>query len=137
MILVDTSVWSLALRRTSGSGPIHPAAARLRRSIEDDEDVRLPGIVLQEVLSGVRHPEQLARLRSGLRGFPVEVATEEIHVRAAEIFNGCRAAGIAGSATDCLIAATADRLGARLLTVDGDYARMAGVVALDLVDWAA
>lgn len=135
MIVVDTSVWSHALRRASEPDPPHPAVALLRRLIEQDADLCIPGVVLQELLSGVRHEAQFRRLRRVLHTFPVVLATEEAHVAAAQLFNACRSGGVAATAIDCLIAATATQAEAKLLAIDGDYEHMARVVPLELVDW--
>ena len=136
MIIVDTSVWSLALRRSKAGIPVHPVVALLKEFIEQEAEICVPGIVLQEVLSGVRHQAQFDRLRAALHPFRVEAASEDIHVRAAEVFNACQAAGVAATAIDCLIAATAERSQARILAVDGDYQHMAAVVPIELVEWA-
>lgn len=134
MIVVDTSVWSLALRRSKTDAPPHPAVLLLRELIEQEADLCIPGIVLQELLSGVRHQAQFERLRTALHAFRVEPATEEVHVRAAEIFNACQRAGVVATAIDCLIAATADRLQARVLATDHDYQHIATVVPLEVLD---
>ena len=136
MIVVDTSVWSLALRRARADVPPHPAVVLLKELIAQEADLCIPGIVLQEVLSGVRHQAQFDKLRAALHPFSVEPASEDVHVRAAEMFNACQRAGVSATAIDCLIAATAERLQAKVLAVDGDYQHIATVVPLEIVDWA-
>ena len=136
-MFVDTSVWSLALRRSKTDTSPHPAVVLLRQLIEEEADVRIPGIVLQEVLSGVRHQEQFDRLRTTLHAFRLEPATEDIHVRAAEVFNACQRGGVMATAIDCLIAATTQCSQARLLATDGDYQHIASVVPLELIDWSS
>lgn len=134
MIIVDTSVWSQAFRRSKAGTPTHPAVALLKELIEQEADLCVPGIVLQEVLSGVRHQAQFDRLRDVLHPFRVESANEEVHVRAAEVFNACKSAGVAATAIDCLIAATAERFHAKILAIDGDYLHIATVIPLEIVD---
>ena len=63
MIVVDTSAWSRALRRPA-SGPPHPASELIRRLVHEGEHLAIPGIVLQELLSGVRTREQFERVKS-------------------------------------------------------------------------
>lgn len=132
MILVDTSVWSMAFRRRS-SGVKEPDEARvLRELIEADEDVALPGIVLQEILSGVREEAQFERLKEVLLGFPRVLASEQTHIEAARITNTCRSRGVAVSTVDCLIAAMAIEHNAHLFTGDKDFTYMADHCALRL-----
>ncbi|MGG6264695.1 hypothetical protein ACQ4M3_14870 [Leptolyngbya sp. AN03gr2] len=65
-VIVDTSVWSLALRRNA---PNSQTTDRLRTLITEDEVIIL-GAIRQEILSGLRTPEQFTRLRDYLRAFP-------------------------------------------------------------------
>ncbi|NEP11920.1 MAG: hypothetical protein F6K14_17270 [Symploca sp. SIO2C1] len=75
-VLVDTSVWSLALRRNSPHDAID--IVNLLRDLIADGKVVLLGAIRQEVLSGIRHQEQFARLRDYLRAFPdLELTTED------------------------------------------------------------
>lgn len=124
MIVVDTSVWSRALRRSSRATP-DPAALLLVRLIEDHEQLGIPGIVYQELLSGVRDPEHFRRLQTALAPFEVLLAGQQDHLLAAGIANSCRARGVATSTPDALIAAMAASRAATLLTADRDFVRMA------------
>ena len=134
MILVDTSVLSLAFRRKTR--PVQePATVRaLRRLIVENTPIAIPGIVLQELLSGVRMPDEFQRLQQILDGFPVLLAEHDHHVAAARIANECLHAGIAVSTVDCLIAAMTVETHARLLTSDRDFIRMAPHCGLRLLD---
>lgn len=133
MIAVDTSVLSLAMRRPiRGLYREAPAAARLRKAVEEGLPVVVPGVCLQELLSGVRTAQQFTRLASLMAPYPVLVATRADHVAAARIANACRAAGIAVGTVDALIAAIVVQHRARLLTTDGDFQRIALHCALAL-----
>lgn len=132
MIVLDTSVLSLALRRRDASPT--PEASSLARMIEDGEDVAIPGIVLQELLSGIRESSVVQRLRQRLEAFPVLLATTADHVRAAEFVNRARANGVAITTVDALIAAIAVNRGGRLFTVDSDFGRLANLCGLELLD---
>jgi predicted nucleic acid-binding protein len=134
LILLDTSVLSLAFRRQRRGPPGDPPAQvkELQRLIDEDWQLAIPGIVFQELLSGVRHAAELARLRSSLAGFPVITATADDHLAAAELANSCRAKGIAASTIDCLIAAQAIGDPYALFTLDQDFARIAGCCKLAL-----
>jgi predicted nucleic acid-binding protein len=118
-VVVDTSVWSLALRRNrilEESPPI----LRLRELIADDR-VALLGVIRQELLSGIREVEQIVRLREYLQAFPnLELAIEDYEL-AAEFYNTCRRNGIQGSNTDFLICAVAHRRSYSILMTDGDF----------------
>jgi hypothetical protein len=124
-VLADTSVVSLVLRRRKRPSPETPHALALRRLLDEDEPVAIAGITLQEVLSGIRDAAVFAKIEELLQSMPVLVATTDHHVLAARIFNACVSKGVAPSAVDCLIAATAVGHDAELLTTDDDFARMA------------
>ena len=131
MIVVDTSVLSLAFRRPSKLDP-HPAAVELRRLVEADEEVALPGLVLQEILSGVRDEDQFAALLASLEGFPVLRTTTNEHVLAARVRNRAMTAGVAVSTVDALIAAQTIAARGRLFTTDEDFFRLAPLCGLGL-----
>ena len=118
-VLVDSSVWSLAMRRNTTNNAI--AIVNLLRDLIADGRVVLLGAIRQEVLSGVRYKEQFARLREYLRAFPdLELTTEDYEL-AAEFFNTCRSNGIQGSNTDFLLCAVAHRRGYTIFTTDKDF----------------
>ena len=83
-ILVDTSVWSLALRRKSA--PHDPSVIELRGLIEELR-VQMIGPVRQEILSGIRSKSQFLKLRETLRAFPDLVLSSQDYELAAEFFN--------------------------------------------------
>jgi predicted nucleic acid-binding protein len=132
VILVDTSVLSLAFRRRIRIHPESPLVQTLRRLIEQDQPVAVPGIVLQELLSGVSVETEFERLKNLMEGFPVVPATSEHHLEAARIANTCRRAGISVSTVDCLIAAMAIATKSQLLTDDRDFVQIASRFDLHL-----
>jgi hypothetical protein len=121
-ILVDTSVWSLALRR-AGQVP-RPEAEELRRLVHAHL-VEIIGPIRQEILSGVRDPSQFQRLEAHLSAFPDAPTLTEDYATAAKFFNLCRSKGIQGSNTDFLICAVAARREFAIFTTDGDFALFA------------
>ena len=128
-VLVDTSVWSLALRRRATASL--PEVDELR-SLIDEGRVVMIGPIRQELLSGIRTVESFERLRDHLRPYadePLETADFE---RAAEQCNTCRARGVQGSNTDFLICAFAERRKLPILTTDADFSRFAAVVPITL-----
>jgi hypothetical protein len=118
-VVVDTSIWSLALRRRTPL-PSSPGVTELQNLIADDR-VALIGAIRQEILSGVRSAEQFSRLRDYLRAFPDLELVSEDHEVAAEFFNTCRRNGVQGANTDFLICAVAHRRGYTILTSDKDF----------------
>ena len=134
MILLDTGVLSAVLRRRRRGEREERLAARVTELLESEEEVALPGIVLQEILSGIAEPAHFERVREGVRSsFPIVLATEEDHEEAAKLVNGAARRGVAVSTADGLIAAQAVRLGALLFTVDPDFARIPSSAGLRLV----
>lgn len=132
MILIDTSVLSLAYRRRIKTSPEPPLVQTFRRLVEEDQPIAIPGIVLQELLSGVRTPSEFARLQELMEGFPLLIATQEHHVGAAKIANACHQAGIAASTVDCLIASMTVASKSQLFTGDEDFQRIAPHCGLQL-----
>jgi len=117
-VLVDTSVWSLALRRNQvAEGPF---VLELRELISELR-VQMLGPIRQELLSGIRSFAQFSTLRDHLRAFPDLVLTADDFELAAEYFNTCRAKGIQGSNTDFLICAVGKRQEMPILTTDADF----------------
>ena len=128
-IIVDTSVWSLALRRHTR--PENASVAALRELIGDGLVVML-GCIRQEILSGVRSEEQFQILRDQFRAFPDEVLQTEDYEKAAELFNDCRRKGLQGSNTDFLICAAAANRGHAIFTTDRDFQRFREAINIRL-----
>jgi predicted nucleic acid-binding protein len=126
VILLDTSVVSAVLRRKRKGAPEDALAGRLATLLQGDQQVGLPGIVLQEVLSGIaersQHETLMARLREG---FPVILATEGDHLLASDLSKLAARKGLALATPDALIAAQAINRHASLFTTDIDFARLA------------
>lgn len=131
MIIVDTSVWSLAFRRRSWPNDEMPSVVKLlRRLTHEKEHLGVPGVVLQELLSGVKDPAQGERLKALMEGYPLFLATKEHHIEAANISNICRRAGVSAATIDCLIAAQCILLDGLLLTLDEDFKRISSCCGL-------
>ena len=127
-VLVDTSVWSLALRRRA---PAHAAVDELRRLVSSGR-AALVGPIRQELLSGIREPSAFEQLRDHLRAFAEEPIIAQDYERAAACFNTCRAKGIQGSNTDFLLCAVAERHHLPILTTDEDFIQFARVLPVTL-----
>jgi predicted nucleic acid-binding protein len=134
VILLDTSILSRAFRRSRPG----PEERRLRSTVErllaGDAGLGLPGIVLQEVLSGVRSEKQFADLERRLvTGFTIVHPTTTDHVDAARLRNTCLARGLNASGPDCLIATLAIAGNHELLAVDDDFRAIAKHTNLKLL----
>ena len=119
-VIVDTSVWSLALRRgrPDASGPV-----RELQNLIQDHRVEMMGPISQEILSGIRSEPQFKKLQNHLKSFPDLPILTEDYVTAAQFFNLCRSKGIQGSNTDFLICAVAFRNKFSIYTTDKDFER--------------
>jgi predicted nucleic acid-binding protein len=132
-VLVDTPVWSLALRRKAGD--LNARERVLTGSLAElirEGRVQMMGAIRQELLSGIREAEKFIKLRNYLRAFGepgIEVADYE---EAAHMHNLCRARGVSGSAIDFMICAVAQRREWHILTTDRDFERYARVLGLRL-----
>jgi predicted nucleic acid-binding protein len=129
-VLVDTSVWSLALRR---KGPAdHPAVVKFAALLRAGEDVVLCGLVLQEVLQAFRSETSFLTVRRHLDAFPILALERRDFVDAAALHRRCAAKGVGASTADCQIAVTAIRHRCMLLSADKDFERIASVCDLEL-----
>ncbi len=133
LVLIDTPLWSLALRRASTD--LNPRQQRLTAELGElirEGRAQLVGPVRQEILSGIRQQASFQKLRDYLRAFDEPRLDVADYEEAARINNQCRSSGIAGSSTDFLICAVAARRDWRIFTIDQDFSRYARVVPLNL-----
>ena len=126
MILVDSSVWIDFL----SSSP-SPAGAELRRMINEAETFALAGVVVTEVLQGLKR--DVSRIEHYLSLWDMlEPSGFSTYREAAILFRAARAKGIAVTTIDVLIAAIALEHSATVFTLDKDFSRIAGIVRLPL-----
>ena len=128
-VLVDTSIWSLALRRKE---PRDGADEQELRELLREGRVVMMGAIRQEILSGVRTKPQFVRLRQHLRAFDDIALDHEDYEEAASCFNRCRAAGIQGGSIDFLICAVALRRKLPVFTKDRDFEKYATELPMQL-----
>jgi predicted nucleic acid-binding protein len=130
-VVVDTSVWSLFLRR---NGPAsHVQVDKLTGLLQDEQEVAITGAILQEVLQAFRSEQTVAAMVQYLGPFPLLEADRETFIQASKIHRDCRALGIAASTIDCQIAAGALRHDHALLSADADFGHTARVCDLVLL----
>ncbi len=117
-VLVDTCIWSLALRGKSQRDiSVAHELAELIRS----EKAKIIGPIRQEVLSGYSDFNQFKKLKDKLTYFPNESILCNDYVTAAEFSNLCRQKGVQGSHIDFLICSVAYRLKMSIFTFDRDF----------------
>ncbi len=133
MILFDTSVLSRVFRRKRLGAEERGLQALFDDLMASDVPLGLPGIVLQEVLSGIRSHRQFSDLTAKLlTGFAVVPEGVPEHVEAARIRNVCLGKGLNVSGVDCLIAACTITGNHQLFTVDEDFEAIARHAPLKL-----
>lgn len=130
-VIVDTSVWSLAIRRKSLSD--QPEVDRLAELIDADQPIYLMGIILLEVLRNIKEQPQAQKIRRQLEPFPILDLERSGYIRAAMLGSLCRSKGIQVGTVDILIAQTAIEHDCHLLTTDKDFVEIARNSALKLL----
>lgn len=127
-VLVDTSVWSLALRRDAPSGTAEVRA--LRTALESGDTVVCTGLVLQELLQGFSGPKARDEILRRFSALPFVSPDRSDHVDAAELRNHCRRKGVQLATIDALIAQLCIRHDLTLLSADADFRHAARVSTL-------
>jgi predicted nucleic acid-binding protein len=129
-LFVDTSVWSLALRRDTPAAV--PEVHVLVRALEADEAILTTGLVLQELLQGFSGPRAREQIVERFAALPLLVPDRRDHVDAAELRNKCRRGGVQIGTIDALLAQLCIRHDLTMLATDRDFRNMAGHCALKL-----
>ena len=127
-VLVDTSVWSLALRRKESS----EVAAKLSELILDSMVVMI-GPIRQELLSGISDEAVFENLKEKLQSFEDLPITTTDYETAADYFNTCRKKGVQGSHIDFLICAVAYNNNLLIFTTDQDFQYFAKHIPVQLL----
>ena len=129
-LLVDTSVWSLALRRDGAVTT--PEVAALREAIEGSDVVVTTGLVLQELLQGFNGPKDRQAIMDRFGALPLIQPGREDHVAAAEVRNACRRSGVQMGTIDALLIQLCGRHDLTLLSADKDFSNAAAFVPFKL-----
>ena len=117
-VLVDTSIWSLALRRNSD---LNKNEVKELRELINEFRVIIIGPIRQELLSGVSDEKIYQKLKEKLNSFEdIQINTEHYEL-AAELFNTCRKNGIQGSHIDFLICSVSILNNYSIYTTDNDF----------------
>ena len=131
-LLVDTSVWSLALRRDGAAASLEVSA--LREAIDGADSVVTTGLVLQELLQGFNGPKDRQAIIDRFGALPLIQPDRQDHVGAAEVRNACRRSGVQIGTIDALLIQLCGRHDLTLLTADKDFLNAAAFVPFKL--WA-
>ena len=123
-LIVDSSVWSLVLRRREFDRH-QPFVAAFSSHVSRGNAVLLIGPILVEILDGMRTDSEFERLGRAMSPFPLLALTRDTYVSAARLKNHCRTKGVQGGLVDCLIAAACIEGGYPLLTSDRDFVHIA------------
>lgn len=132
-LFVDTSVWSLGLRRDKPTGA--PEVDALRHALESGQEIATTGLVLQELLQGFSGPRARGQIVSGLSAFPFLSPDRDDHIAAADLRNLCRRGGVQVGTIDAILAQLCLRYDLTLLTTDKDFVAISAHVPLRL--WKA
>ena len=127
-VLVDTSVWWLALRRDAP--PNVKEVQLLARSLERQDVLFSTGIIVQELLQGFNGPKQRERLIEQFSTLPLIVPDLQDHIAAAAIQTTCRRKGVQINTIDALLAQLAIEHDLEFLTTDRDFVLMSRHVPL-------
>ncbi len=127
-VLVDTSVWSLALRCNEQSEVAQKLAELIMESL-----VVIIGPVRQELLSGISNETIFLDLKAKLGQFDDLPITTHDYETAAQYYNICRKHGVQGSHTDFLICAAASNNELLIYTTDQDFQHFAEYLPIRLL----
>ena len=133
MVLVDTTVWIDLF-----SGSTRPQVSVLESLIVRKEDLCLCGVILTEVLQGIRDDKEYAKTQVILSELLYLAMTRETFLLAAHIYRSLRARGITvRNAVDCMIAAVSIENDVALLHDDRDFDNISKHFDLRIVNPAA
>ncbi|MGH8289827.1 MAG: type II toxin-antitoxin system VapC family toxin [Steroidobacteraceae bacterium] len=118
-VLVDTSVWSLALRRDRPADEPHVGA--LQAGLSGGESIVTTGLILQELLQGFSGPRATSAIIERFSALPLLVPNRHDHIDAAALRNRCRRSGVQLGTIDSLLAQLCIRHELTILTTDNDF----------------
>jgi predicted nucleic acid-binding protein len=120
MVVVDTSVWIDFFRNPAGE-----ANGRLEELIRENNRTAICGLILQEILQGIRDRKSFELTRQRLLFLPYLEAPREVHLLAASLYRDLRTRGIPVPSTDTAIAAVAIHHGFPLFTRETRFSQIA------------
>ena len=130
-VLVDTCIWSFALRGPNSKQT--EIVEKLTRLI-DENQVRIIGPIRQELLSGYSCKRSYDKLRKKISYFPNEPILDFDYEAAGEYSNFCRSKGVLGSHIDFLLCAVSMRTKFLIFTTDKDFQNYSKHLPLSLFE---
>jgi len=128
MVIVDTSIWIDFLKGRDTAGSV-----QLEQLLDNEIDLFTTGIIVQEILTGIKEKRTRNSVKKDLEGFITVMPSLGTHVQAAEIFGQCRKKGkTIRSIVDCLVAALAIEYDLAVLQRDRDFEYIAQAIPLKL-----
>lgn len=128
-VLVDTSVWSLALRKNSD---LDNNIIKELNELIHELRVVIIGPIRQEILSGISDLNKYNLLKDKLRSFEDTPIETEHYELAAYLFNQCRKNGIQGSHIDFIICAVSIKNNLSIFTLDNDFEKFKKYIDIKL-----
>ncbi|MBU4199991.1 MAG: PIN domain nuclease [Verrucomicrobia bacterium] len=129
MTIVDTTVWIDFFR-----GKDTPATEMLQQMLNAGEDICICGIILTEVLQGIREDAEHKEVASRFETFLFLPMRHQTFVNAARLYRTLRRKGVTiRNAVDCMIAAVAIEHDIPLLHHDRDFGPMAEHCGLKVI----
>ena len=127
MILVDSSVWIdyLSAKVSRPENKIDPLT-------RPDNQAVVTGIIIQEILQGIRNLRSFELTRKMMTSFPVVIPSASTHASAAALYQEVMRKGNQVSTVDALIAALAIEHRLPLYTFDADFQNIAKHTRLQL-----
>ncbi len=126
-MIVDTSVW-IDLLNAQENGQTRV----LKGAIEEDAPVYITGLILAEILQGIRQARRHTVIRDDLLAFPlIEPRAPDTYIAATDLYRRARRRGLTvRSVVDCVIAATAIEAKEPVLHRDRDYTALCEISTL-------
>ena len=121
MTLVDTTVWIDLF-----SGRSSPHVKVLERLLEDQADVCICGIILTEVLQGIRSDADYRKTKDYFEALILLPMTHTVFLHSAELYRSLRKKGVTiRKPLDCMIASVAMEHDIAILHNDRDFDHIA------------
>jgi len=130
--LIDTSVWSEALRRKEKK--LNSSETLVKRIIENNEEIVIIGIILQEILRGITNETLFSEIKNILNDFSFIDISREDYIFAAELRNKCKQQGITAGSFDFLIASVAINNNLTLVTYNNNFINISRHTRLKILD---
>jgi predicted nucleic acid-binding protein len=129
VVIVDTTVWVDFFR-----GKNTPEVGILERLVTEDEDICICGVILTEVLQGIRSDAEYIETLSRFDSFLFLDLNRQTFIKAAQLYRTLRRRGITSrKPVDCMIAAVAIEHDIPLLHNDRDFDPIEKICGLEVV----